>query len=140
LIVLDTSGLFTALSDSQPGHDCARRALEVDAGPFLLSPFVLAELDYLVATRAGVEAELELLTEVVAGSYRLTGFAGADVAAARDLIERYSNLEISLADASVVVLAERFKTRRVLTLNERHFRALRPLQGGSFTILPADAA
>jgi predicted nucleic acid-binding protein len=140
LIVLDTSGLFTALSDGQPGHDRTRSALEEDPGPFLLSPFVLAELDYLVATRAGMDAELELLTEVVAGSYQLTGFTGADVATARDLIGRYSSLEIGLADASVVVLAERFKTTRVLTLDERHFRVLRPLQGGSFTVLPADAA
>jgi hypothetical protein len=28
---------------------------------------------------------------------------------------------------------------RLLTFDERHFRTIRPLQGGSFTLLPADA-
>lgn len=42
------------------------------------------------------------------------------------------------ARLSVVVLAKRFRTRRVVTFGERHFRALRPLQGGSFTLLPVD--
>jgi uncharacterized protein len=37
-----------------------------------------------------------------------------------------------------VILAGRFETRRILTFDERHFRALRPLDGGSFTLLPAD--
>ena len=46
---------------------------------------------------------------------------------------------IGLADASIVVLANRYDTDRVLTLDERHFRALRTLDGKPFTLLPADA-
>ena len=38
----------------------------------------------------------------------------------------------------MVVLARRFGTRRILTFDERHFRTLRPLDGGAFTILPSD--
>jgi len=113
--------------------------LENESGPFALSPFVLAELDHLVATRAGVEAELRLLAEVVAGAYQLVAFTLRDVAAAHDVVERYSSLEVGLADASVVVLAERLRTLRLLTLDERRFRAIRPLQGGAFELLPADA-
>ena len=45
-----------------------------------------------------------------------------------------------LADCAAVVLARRFRTRRLLTLDERHFRAVAPLQGGSFELLPVDAA
>ena len=57
---------------------------------------------------------------------------------ARDLVRRHRDLEIGLADASVAVLAGRLGTTRVLTFDQRHFRALAPVQGGSFTILPAD--
>lgn len=46
---------------------------------------------------------------------------------------------IGLADASLVVLAARAGTRSLLTLDERHFRALSPRQGGAFVLLPADA-
>jgi predicted nucleic acid-binding protein len=58
---------------------------------------------------------------------------------AAGVVERYSDLRIGLADASIVVLAARYGTARVLTLDERHFRAMRPLQPDAFTILPADS-
>jgi predicted nucleic acid-binding protein len=42
-------------------------------------------------------------------------------------------------DATIAVLAARYATTRVLTLDHKHFRAMQPLQGGgSFTILPGD--
>lgn len=139
MIVLDTSGLLAAVDAAQRLHEPARRVLESDPGPFVLSPFVLAEIDYLLATRVGVEAELALLREVAAGAYRLAPFGEEDVETASVLIERYRELGIGLADASIVVLAGRLRTTRLLTLDERHFRAIRPLRGRSFRILPADA-
>jgi len=60
------------------------------------------------------------------------------VSAAGDIMRRYSNLAIGLADASIVVLAERHGTRDVLTLDERHFRTLRAAAGKRFRLLPAD--
>jgi hypothetical protein len=38
----------------------------------------------------------------------------------------------------VVILAHRFRARRLLTFDERDFRAVTPLAGGSFTLLPRD--
>jgi len=52
---------------------------------------------------------------------------------------RYSDLGLGLADCSIMVLAERYETRRLLSFDERHFRAVAPLQGGSFEFLPADS-
>ena len=140
MILLDTSGLLSALDASQPGHDAARRVLEADAGPFVLSPFVLAELDYLVGRMIGSGAQLALLAEVALGSYELAGFGSDDVGAARSVVESYADMAIGLADASVVVLANRHRTDRVLTFDQRHFRVLRTAKGDSFRILPADAA
>ncbi len=97
-----------------------------------------AEVDYFLAGRAGVERELEFLHEVERGAYTLTPFDEDDVARARDVIETYRDLGIGLTDASVVVLAGRYQTTRVLTLDERHFRALRTPSGQPFTVLPAD--
>jgi uncharacterized protein len=139
LILLDSSGLFAALVDTEVHHASARSALERDAPPFVLSPFVLCELDYLLTSSVGVEPELALLEDVTAGAYELTPFDGGDVAAAHEVIERYRDLGIGLADASIVVLAARYGTDRVLTLDERHFRALRTPNGRPFTLLPADA-
>ena len=138
MIVLDTSGLLAALDASQRQHEQVRQVLEDDSGPLLLSPFVLAELDYLLLGRVGAQAEQALLEEVAAGAYDLVPFGTEEVAKAAQLIGRYAELKIGLADASVVVIAAAAQTTRLLTLDERHFRAVRPLWGKAFTLLPAD--
>jgi uncharacterized protein len=140
VIVLDTSGLLAALDGGQRQHGPARQVLEDDPGPLLLSPFVLAELDDLLLGRMGAEAERALLDEVAAGAYDLVPFGPEEVAEAAGLIGRYAELKIGLADASLAVIAAAAKTTRLLTLDERHFRALRPLWGEAFTLLPADRA
>ena len=138
MILLDTSGLLAALAADQRLHREARDALERSGPPFVLSPFVLAELDYLLSRESGTAAELTFLAEVACGAYDLAPFLDDDVSQATAVIERYRDLEIGLADASIVVLAGRYRTDRVLTLDQRHFRALRTPRGGPFTILPAD--
>jgi uncharacterized protein len=140
VIILDTSGLLAAIDSSQRFHDAAREALGGAVGPLVLSPFVLAELDYLLATRVGREAELALLQEVARETYRLEPFSVGNVAEARRIMVQYADRRISLADASNVVLANRHGALNVLTLDERHFRAMRGPGGHPFRILPADAA
>jgi len=139
VIILDTSGLVAAYGRDQAHAKDVQDVLGGDEGPLVLSPFVLAELDYLIGSRLGVAAELNLLEDVAGGVYRLAEFTQRDVAQARSVVAKYSGLEIGLADASVVVLAAQHATTRVLTLDLRHFRAMEPIQGGHFTILPADA-
>lgn len=139
MILLDTSGLLAALVADQRRHREAREALERSGPPFVLSPFVLAELDYLLTRESGTAAELALLAEVAAGAYDLVPFLAEDVSDATAVIERYRDLDLGFADASIVTLAGHFRTERVLTLDERHFRALRTPRGRPFTILPADS-
>jgi len=54
--------------------------------------------------------------------------------------EQYGDLRLGLTDASLAVIAARHHTVNILTLDETHFRLVRPLWGRTFTILPADAA
>lgn len=138
MIVLDTSGLLAALDRRQRHHERAAKSL-VEAGiPRLLSPFVLAELDYLLARRSGRPGQVALLEEVARGTYKLEPFLADDVAEARAVMDRYADLEVGLADASIVVLANRYRTERLLTLDERHFRTMRGPGGKAFRLLPAD--
>jgi len=137
MIVADTSGVFSALDRSQAGHAAARAVVESE-DVLILSPFVLAELDYLLATRISTSASLELLRDVRDGAYELASFSTGEVGDAAVLVERYEDLGIGLADASIVVLAGRYDTDRVLTFDERHFRALRTRAGGAFRLVPAD--
>ena len=138
-LILDSSGLLAAVDERQEDYSAARETLESARGPLLISPFVLAELDYMILTRMGQGHELALLGEVARGVYRLEYFSEDDVAEAIEIVERYADFRIGLADASNVVLANRYGTLDVLTLDERHFRALRGPGGRPFRILPADA-
>lgn len=139
MILADTSAVLAALDVDQRRHADVTGFLEATESDLVMSPFVAAELDFMLERRLGVDAELAFLGDVADEAYRLPPFDHADVARARRVIKQYRDLRIGLADASIVVLAERYDTTKVLTLDERHFRPLRPLQGGAFSVLPADA-
>ena len=136
MLLVDTSGLLAAIDAGQRRHaDCAA-VIAGDSGPFLLSPFVLAELDYLLATRVGTKAQHAFIDEVVRGAYRLEPFDAADVAAAKRVMVKYPEIEPGLADASIVVLAARHSIRDVLTLDRRHFDVIRQANGRPFRVRP----
>jgi len=139
MMICDTSGLIAAYGQDRSRERRVIDVLQADAQSLVLSPFILAELDYLVASRSGVGAELKVLEDVANGIYRLAEFTPRDVAQAAELVTQYKDLNIGLADASIVVLAARYNTTRVLTFDQRHFRAMKPLHAASFTLLPADA-
>ena len=139
MILLDTSGLLAALFADQSHHDECARVLRAASPPRVITPFVLAELDSLILKYGGGEAELQLLAEVARGVYELAEFDRYDVDLAYEIVEQYRDLRIGLADASIAVCAKRYDARDVLTLDERHFRALRAAPRRRFRILPADA-
>lgn len=138
-LILDSSGLLAAIDDRQEDHVPVREFLESVWDTCVISPFVLAELDYMVMTRLGQEKEIALLREVARGAYLLEPFLSEDVSDAIEVIENYADLGVGLADASNVVLSRKFETNNLLTLDERHFRTLMGHRGRPFRILPADA-
>jgi len=139
MIIADTSGLLSAFARNASRHDQVIAAIESDPGPVVVSPYVLAEIDYMLLHRAGTKAELDFLEEVAAGAFELAPFGRPELGRAVAVLQKYRDMRIGLADASLVVLAERYGTTRILTLDERHFRAIRPLHADTFTLLPADA-
>ena len=138
-MIVDTSGLLAYFDPKDARHAAVRTIMAETRPPRILSPFVLAEADYLVSECIGQHASLLLIEDVIRGAYRLEAFSPTDLAAARAIMTRYANLNVGLTDASLVVLADRFSTDEVLTLDERHFRTMRGMDGRAFRLLPADA-
>lgn len=136
MIIADTSGLIALLNDRDACHREVSAAVAASDGPFLVSPFVLTELDYIVLSRWGVHREKAMLATIRA-TCELAPFDASDLDEAIAVIEKYEDHEIGLADASMVVMAHRHRTRKILTLDHRHFRVLRGPGGKPFTILPA---
>ena len=96
----------------------------------------MAEVEYLVATRVGVEAELTVLRELSTGAWELASFGVPELKQAVSVITKFYDQRIGVADASNVVLADRYGTRRIVTLDHRHFSVLRPISGGRFSVAP----
>jgi predicted nucleic acid-binding protein len=135
-VIVDTSALLAFFDTDEPDHAAVTAVLDTATEALVISPYVLAELDYLVASRLGVSAELAVLRELAGGAWDLAAFGTEDLTQALAVIERYADQSIGLADASIVILAARYQTRTVVTLDRRHFGVVRPIDGGSFEILP----
>ena len=135
-MIVDTSALLAFFDTDEPDHAAVTTVVETATEPLVISPYVVAELDYLVASRLGVSAELAVLRELAGGAWDLAAFGAEDLAQAHAVVERYADQSIGLADASNVILAARYQTRTVVTLDRRNFGVVRPIGGGSFRILP----
>lgn len=135
-LILDTGPLLAALDAADRDHvPCA--ALLTDAIEDLVVPLlVLAELDYWCARRLPPDAWLIFLDDVVAGVYRVEPPTPVDLARCRHLQASYRDLGLGVVDASVVALAERFGEPKVASLDQRHFRAVRPAHVPALHLLP----
>jgi uncharacterized protein len=139
VIIADTSGLYAIFNRRQPEHQAARGAVERDGGPLVLSPLVLAELDYFILARLGADAEQTVLAELKSPAYRLASFDNDDFKLASEVAVKYGDMQLGLTDASIVVQAARHKTTKLLSLDYKHFGAVKPLTSdASFTLLPRD--
>jgi len=137
-LLFDAGALVASVDKSQPLHKQVRELIEITTQPRVTSQVVLAEVDYLLMTRGSVDVEAAFLADVAAGAYQAECLTPEELLLAHQVILQYRDLEVGLADASLVVLAARYGTTTVATLDERCFRAMRPLAGGHFTLLPAD--
>ena len=136
MIVVDTGVLYSFFVGDDPHHQEAATVLTSTDELLIVSPLVLAELDYFVLTRHGVDAELLVLTELQEGLYEIPPVDSDDLVASRSIIAQYADLAVGLTDASLVVLAARYGTPRIATFDRRHFGALSLPGGGALELLP----
>lgn len=135
-MIVDTSVLLAHFDETDPWHLKATELIDAFAGPMVVSPYVVQELDYLVMARVGVAAELAVLKDLASNAWSLPGFGADDLNVAVEVVARYRDLRVGVADASNVVLAHRYGTDIIATLDRRHFTVLRSLSGGYFTLVP----
>lgn len=142
IIVADTSALFAGFDADQPEQSRVAAIMETET--LALSPLVITELDHLVHRDLGFGATMQVIDALTGrmteGQYRLAELKPGDIAAAQGIRAKYESLHLDLADAVGVILADRYKTDRILTLDQRDYRAIEPITPGlhAFRILPAD--
>jgi predicted nucleic acid-binding protein len=135
-LIVDTSALLAFFDRDEPDHEAVSEVIFRSSEPLVVSPFVVAELDYLIGTRLGVEAEVAALHELAGGAWDLPTIDSSDLGRLLPVIRRYAEQAIGVADASNVLLADRYRTTTIATLDRRHFGVVLPLSGGYFSIVP----
>ncbi|HET6213817.1 MAG TPA: PIN domain-containing protein [Micromonosporaceae bacterium] len=136
MIVIDTGPIIANANRKDADHARCADLLQNHPGPLLLAQPLLTEIGYMLASRAGAQAEADFLRDVADGVYELVAVNAADVRRAADLVQRYANLPLGTADAFVVAVAERYNAVAIATLDRRHFSLVRPAHVPSFALLP----
>ncbi len=138
-MIADTSFVVALMNAGDDDHAAVSRWYAGHTGSLVTTPLALAEIDHLVTREAGQAAARVLREQIELGGLRIEWWPTAAYRAV-EVAAEYDWLEIGLVDASLVALAERRATAEIATLDERHFRRIKPLTGEpAFSLLPADA-
>jgi uncharacterized protein len=127
VILVDTGPLVGLFDPLDSAHERCRGALRQLREPILTTVAVLTEAFHLLGP--GSRGSRALSAFVTHGGVTPYFLDSAALARAFELMERYADLPMDLADASLVVAAERSGARRVLTLDRRDFAAYRIRRG-----------
>jgi uncharacterized protein len=119
VLTLDTSALYALVFQKDIHHPSMTAAREADSGPYFVPAGILAEVGYMLQARSRHGVIEAFLEDLASGAYTLD-CGERDLLRIRDLLVRYEDLNLGLADASVIACAERH-TGKVLTSDRRHF-------------------
>ncbi len=132
--VVDTGPLYAAVDRDDHDHAACVAALQRPGLRLVIPALVVAEATYLIGMRLGAAVEARFL-ETLADFDVLTP-ESSDWKRVAGLVRKYGDFPLGGVDASVVALAERLRTNLILTLDRRHFGAVRDRSGRPFELLP----
>lgn len=134
LAVVDTGPLYAAVDADDQEHQRSLDVLQMPGIRLFVPAMVVAEAAYLIGTRLGPAVEAAFLAGL--SELEVVAPAPGDWQRIAQLVERYGDFPLGATDASVVVLAERLSTDTIITLDRRHFAAVRPNHCPAWRLLP----
>lgn len=138
-LLIDAAPIVALADAAEPQREAILHALTSETGALVIPAPTTAEIDYMLGQRFGAQARRAFLVDLAGGRFSVGNLERGDYATIVGLDTRYADLGLGLADCALVTLAARHRTTRILSFDERHFRAVAPLHGEAFTLLPADA-
>lgn len=134
LAVVDAAPLYAALDRRESEHTACLRALKSPDVHLVIPILVVTEVCYLIEQRLGPTAEAAFLSALQEDDVR--GLLPEDLARMSVLVTQYADFPLGAVGASVIALAERLGTDTVITLDRRHFAAVKPLHCEHLRLLP----
>jgi hypothetical protein len=125
LIIVDT-GFFLALANARDDdHAAAQGALAKVVEPLVTTWPVMTETCHLMSHRLGARAAEVFIASGARGSFQIFGLTPEHLPRIAELMAKYRDLPMDLADASLVVLAEHLGSGTILSTDRRDFGAYR---------------
>jgi predicted nucleic acid-binding protein len=134
IAVADTSALYAAIDASDRHHVACVAALSRPDLRIIIPAMAVTEVCQLLEHRIGAAAEASFLAALQDEDVRAPRVD--DWPRIAQLIRQYSDFPLGGVDASVIALAEMLDTETVITLDQRHFGAVRPAHAPAFQLLP----
>ena len=134
LAVVDAGPLYATADADDADHERCRAILSRADLHLVIPALVVAEATYFIGRRLGARAEAAFLRGLRA--FEVEAPAAADFDRIGELVETYSDFPLGGTDASVIALAERVEAGIVVTLDRRHFAAVRPRHRDTLELLP----
>lgn len=125
MIIVDT-GFWLALADQKDTyHQKAKQALKQYEEPLITTWCVVTETCYLLLTRKGVKAQTIFINSLQQELFTVFNLEIYHIARISQLMEKYADLPMDLADASLVILAEHLGNGRIFSVDQRDFNTYR---------------
>jgi hypothetical protein len=121
MVIADTGFWLALANEADTHHAQAQLVIENLREPLITTWFVITETCYLLLTRLGNHAQVLFMQNLISGGFQVFELQATQVKRMIQLVERYSDLPMDMADASLVVLAEHLQHGRILTSDRRDF-------------------
>jgi len=134
--VLDTGPLYAVLDRDDAAHQRSISLLDASNERLVIPSPVLVEVEQLIRARLDVETFTTLLSDIIAGDYHVENLSSMDYARIAQICSQYRDTLVGFVDAAVLAVVERLGETKVVTLDQRHFRMLRPRHIDALQLLP----
>jgi predicted nucleic acid-binding protein len=134
IAIVDSGPLVAVANSADPAHRACLTALQTPGLRLVIPVLCVAEAAYLIQQRRGAQTEAQFLRGLE--TFDVQAPSPQDWSRMAELVEQYANFPLGATDASVIAMAERFQTEIVITLDRRHFGAVRPKHCKRFRLLP----
>jgi predicted nucleic acid-binding protein len=137
-VVVDTGPLLAAINRKDEAHRLAAMLIDISGRDLIIPDPVVVEFDHLARRQVGDEQARLFLSALAAGAYTRGTLTPNLFAEAVAIDQRYADLRLGLADASVMAIAAA-TGHPILTFDFRDFRAAPPRSGGSWPLVIDEA-
>jgi uncharacterized protein len=134
LAIVDAGPLYAVADSDDRDHAASLATLSRPDLRLVVPALVVAESTYFVGRRLGSAAERAFLKGL--SDLDVEGPSREDFVRMAELVAQYEDFPLGGTDASVIALAERLQAPIVVTLDRRHFAAVKPRHREAFELLP----